>query len=71
MKRSLMEKLRFTPERVLFMDDSTTLKYIRTILEVSERNIKKYTDTERVNAVKAAAYESIKEIMKGEKENDV
>lgn len=53
------------------MDDSTTLKYIRAVLEVSERNIKKYTDTERVNAVKIAAYESIKEIMKGEKENDV
>jgi len=71
LKRSLMEKLRFMPERVSYMDDSTTLKYIRTVLEVSERNIKKYTDTERVNAVKIAAYDSIKIVAKGEKENDI
>lgn len=53
------------------MDDSTTLKYIRTVLEVSERNIKKYQDTERVNAVKIAAYDSIKIVAKGEKEDDI
>ena len=54
------------------MDDSTTLKYIRAVLAVADRKIKEHKDNGYIiTAIKNAAYESIKDIMKGEKENDV
>ena len=53
------------------MDDSTTLRYIRAVLDLADRHIEKYTDEDKIKAVKIAAYDSIKDIMKGEKEDDV
>ena len=60
------------PERVSYMDDSTTLKYIRAVLAVADRKIKENKDNGYIKtAIKTAAYDSINDIVKGEKENDV
>lgn len=54
------------------MDDSTTLKYIRAVLAVADRKIKENKDNGYIiTAIKTAAYDLIKDIVKGEKENDV
>lgn len=53
------------------MDDSTTLRYIRAVLDLADRHIEKYTDEDKRKAVKVAAYDSIKDIAKGDKEDDI